>query len=173
MKKQNELSERLFTFAIRCIRFLRTLSSEAEYKVALRGCEIHIANCLDFDVNVLGVDLESEGYNPKKALDKHTFEQRIAIVKKLHAEGKLVKEEAFNKFYAQAKSKGDKRAPVLQLSKAIKEYDKLQAYKSDSNKIKPKLDKELVKLAKVLGNVDIKVFEAYLRNKRKCTVVQC
>jgi four helix bundle protein len=33
MERQNDLSERLFTFAIRCIRFLRTLSNEAEYKV--------------------------------------------------------------------------------------------------------------------------------------------
>ena len=33
MEKQNDLSERLFTFAVRCIKFLRTLSSASEYKI--------------------------------------------------------------------------------------------------------------------------------------------
>ena len=33
MEKQNDLSKRLFNFAVRCIKFLRTLSSATEYKV--------------------------------------------------------------------------------------------------------------------------------------------
>ncbi len=33
MEKQNDLSKRLFNFAVRCIKFLRTLSGAAEYRV--------------------------------------------------------------------------------------------------------------------------------------------
>ena len=33
MEKQNDLSKRLFTFAVRCIKFLRTLSGASEYKI--------------------------------------------------------------------------------------------------------------------------------------------
>ena len=33
MEKQNDLSKRLFNFAVRCIKFLRTLSGAVEYRV--------------------------------------------------------------------------------------------------------------------------------------------
>ena len=93
-----------------------TVSTAEQYKVSLKACKIQIANCLD--------------------LDKLTINDRIMIVDSLIVVGDL--DKLVLQVAELGKLKKDKKAPVMQLRKAIRELYKIAGFGGKYSKLMAK-----------------------------------
>jgi hypothetical protein len=108
--------------------------NEDNYEDAYNGCIVQLANCMDFDLTLLDIELP-KCYDSSKSLDKHTLTDRIEVAEAIIEANAL--DQAHQTLKSIAIEKRDHKAPVDQLEKVIREYRKLEYFNSELNNRKP------------------------------------
>jgi hypothetical protein len=108
--------------------------NEDNYEDAYNGCIVQLANCMDFDLTLLDIELP-KCYDSSKSLDKHTLTDRVEVAEAIIEANAL--DQAHQTLKSIAIEKQDHKAPVDQLEKVIREYRKLEYFNSELNNRKP------------------------------------
>jgi hypothetical protein len=108
--------------------------NEDNYEEAYNGCIVQLANCMDFDLALLDIELP-KCYDSSKSLDKHTLTDRVEIAEAVIEANAL--DQAHQILENIAIEERDHKAPVDQLEKVIREYRKLEYFNSELNNRKP------------------------------------
>jgi hypothetical protein len=130
--------------------------NEDNYEEAYNGCIVQLANCMDFDLTLLDIELP-ECYDSSKSLDKHTLTDRVKVAEAVIEANALY--QAHQTLKSIAIEEQDHKAPVDQLEKVIREYKKLEYFNSELNNSTYNLAEIQQELFTLLKDVPLDKFE--------------
>jgi hypothetical protein len=130
--------------------------NEDNYEEAYNGCIVQLANCMDFDLTLLDIELP-KCYDSSKSLDKHTLSDRVEIAEAVIEANALY--QAHQTLKSIAIEERDHKAPVDQLEKVIREYKKLEHFNSELNNSTYNLAEIQQELFAILKDIALDEFE--------------